>query len=51
VPECGVSLQGQEAGQVRLARPGVLVQALPEEQFPREKPTTSIKAVITFARL
>jgi hypothetical protein len=30
VPACGFSLQGREQGQVRLAHPGVLVQAPPE---------------------
>ena len=36
---------------MRLARRGVLVQALPEEQFTGEKPRPSIKAVMTFAWL
>jgi hypothetical protein len=51
VSACGVSLQGQEQGQVRGARPGVLVQALPEARFTGEKPSTSVKALITFAWL
>jgi hypothetical protein len=36
---------------VRVVRPGVLVQAMPEEQFTGEKPSTSVKALITFAWL
>jgi hypothetical protein len=36
---------------VRLERRGLLVQALPEEQFIGEKPSTSVKALITFAWL
>jgi hypothetical protein len=49
-PECGVSLQGQEQGQMQLARPGVLLRALPEARFAR-KASTSVKALITFAWL
>jgi hypothetical protein len=48
---CAVSLQGPERGQVRVAWPGVLVQALPRARFTREKPGASVKALITFAWL
>jgi hypothetical protein len=51
VPECGVSLQGQERGQARAARQGVLVQALPEASFTGENASTSEKALIIFAWL
>jgi hypothetical protein len=45
--ECGVSLQGPKHGQVRLARCGALAQALPEEQFTGDKPSTSVIALLT----
>jgi hypothetical protein len=34
-----------------VALPGVLAQAMPEEQLTGEKPSTSVKALITFVWL